>query len=102
MFEWDEAKSEANLMARGFDFAHAAGIFDGPVLEIDDDRADYGEERVQAIGKAGADVLFVVYTWRGDVRRIISARLGKPEGARKPWQGIQRNRRAVRRGSVAR
>lgn len=75
MFEWDEAKSEASLKARGFDFAHAAGIFDGPVLEIDDTRSDYGERRVQAIGKTGADILFVVYTWRGDVRRIISARL---------------------------
>lgn len=75
MFEWDEAKSDANLRDRGFDFAHAAGIFDGPVLEIDDTRADYGERRVQAIGKVGPDILFVVYTWRDDVRRIISARL---------------------------
>lgn len=75
MFEWDEAKSEANLRDRGFDFAYAAGIFDGPVLEIDDARANYGERRVQAIGKTGPDILFVVYTWRGDVRRIISARL---------------------------
>ena len=75
MFEWDEAKSDANLKARGFDFAHAALVFDGPTLELDDDRADYGERRVQAIGRVGADVLFVVYTCRGGVRRIISARL---------------------------
>ncbi len=75
MFEWDEAKSDANLAARGFDFAHAALVFDGPTLELDDDRADYGEPRVQTIGRVGADVLFVVYTWRGGVRRIISARL---------------------------
>lgn len=75
MFEWDEAKSEANLKARGFDFAYAALIFAGPTLELDDDRADYGERRVQAIGRVGADVLFVVYTWRGEIRRIISARL---------------------------
>jgi uncharacterized DUF497 family protein len=26
MFEWDEAKSEANLTARGFDFAYATRI----------------------------------------------------------------------------
>ncbi len=51
MFEWDEAKSEANLEARGFDFAYAALIFDGPTLEMDDDRVDYGERRVQAIGR---------------------------------------------------
>ena len=75
MFEGAEAKSEANLKARGFDFAYAALIFDGPTLEMDDDRVDYGERRAQAIGRVGGDVLFVVYTWRGGLRRIISARL---------------------------
>lgn len=75
MFEWDETKSEANLRTRGFDFACASLIFEGPTLERGDDRADYGEERIQAIGKVGEDTLFVVYTWRGSVRRIISARL---------------------------
>lgn len=76
MYEWDEAKSEANFRARGFDFAYAALIFDGPTLERNDDRADYGEPRIQAIGKVDGGVLFVVYTWRkGLVRRIISARL---------------------------
>ena len=74
MFEWDAAKSEANLRARGFDFAHAARIFDGPTLEMDDNRADYGERRIWAIGCVDNDVLFVVYTWRDGVRRIISAR----------------------------
>jgi uncharacterized DUF497 family protein len=33
VFEWDEAKSEANLRERGFDFAYAALIFDGATLE---------------------------------------------------------------------
>ncbi len=74
MFEWDAAKSEANLRSRGFDFAHAVRIFDGPTLEMDDERADYGERRIWAIGRANDDVLFVVYTWRNGVRRIISAR----------------------------
>lgn len=40
MFEWDEAKSEANLRRRGFDFAYAVGIFDSPTLEMDADRAE--------------------------------------------------------------
>jgi uncharacterized DUF497 family protein len=75
VFEWDEAKSEANLRERGFDFAYAALIFDGSTLEWDDVRRDYGERRIQAIGQVDEDVLFVVYTWRGAVRRIISARL---------------------------
>lgn len=42
---------------------------------MDDDRADYGERRIWAIGRADDDVLFVVYTWRDGVRRIISARM---------------------------
>jgi len=75
MFEWDEGKSEANLRNRGFDFSYAAVVFEGPTLERNDDRDDYGEERIQAIGKVEGDILFVVYTWRGSVRRIISARL---------------------------
>ncbi len=74
-FEWDEAKSETNLESRGFDFAYAARVFESRTLELDDDRADYGERRVQAIGEVEGNVLFVVYTWRGEARRIISARL---------------------------
>jgi uncharacterized DUF497 family protein len=73
--EWDEAKSDANLRERGFDFAYAALIFEGPTLEWEDTRRDYGERRIQAIGRVDEDVLFVVYTWRRGVHRIISARL---------------------------
>jgi len=43
--------------------------------EKQDDRRDFGETRMQAIGQADDDILFVVYTDRGDVRHIISARL---------------------------
>ncbi len=75
MFKWESEKSEATLKARGFGFEYAVGIFEGPILEKEDKRADYGERRIQAIGLAGSDVLFVVYTWRDGVRRIISARL---------------------------
>jgi uncharacterized protein len=45
-----------------------------PVLESIDARTEYGEIRIQAIGAAGEDILFVVYTDRDQVRRIISAR----------------------------
>ena len=74
MFEWDEAKSLRNLLQRGFDFVYAASIFDGPTLELDDNRINYAERRIRAIGRVDGDVLFVVYTWRNSARRIISAR----------------------------
>jgi uncharacterized DUF497 family protein len=78
-FEWDEDKSDTNLAERGFDFAFASLIFDGPTVEVEDRRLDYGERRVVAIGVADGLQVTVVYTdrhqTRGQVtRRIISAR----------------------------
>jgi uncharacterized DUF497 family protein len=78
-FSWDARKSTANLDARGFDFAFASLIFDGPTLEKEDRRREYGERRIVVIGLAQGIALTVVYTDRPrpgqDVeRRIISAR----------------------------
>jgi uncharacterized DUF497 family protein len=78
-FSWDARKSAANLDARGFDFAFASLIFDGPTLEKEDRRREYGERRIVVIGLAHGIALTVVYTDRPrpgqDVeRRIISAR----------------------------
>ena len=77
--DWDPEKSEANLADRGFDFEFATLIFDGPVLQVEDRRRDYGEVRFVAIGLAEGIALTVVFTDRPDpagrvVRRVISAR----------------------------
>ena len=50
-------------------------------------RRDYGEVRVQAIGIAGGDILSVIYSDRGELRRIISARLANKK-ERKLWQSF--------------
>lgn len=71
--EWDERKRDANLEKHGVDFTRAARIFAHPVLERLDDRHDYGEERWIAIGRSQLDYFVVVYTWRGDARRLITA-----------------------------
>jgi uncharacterized DUF497 family protein len=78
-FAWDPDKNELNLRDRGFDFAFASLIFDGPTLERRDSRREYGEARVVAIGLAQGLELTVCYTDRRAVgsdleRRIISAR----------------------------
>jgi hypothetical protein len=76
-FGWDEAKSGRNLCDRGFEFATL--IFEGPTLEREDTRRDYGERRVVAIGIAQGISLTVVCTDRTEagqpMRRIISARV---------------------------
>jgi uncharacterized protein (DUF4415 family) len=62
-----------NLDEHGVDFLHAALIFENPVVEAEDSRSDYGEIRIRALGHMDDDYYLVVYTWRGNARRIISA-----------------------------
>jgi uncharacterized DUF497 family protein len=50
-------------------------------------RREYREIRIQAIGCAGDDILFVAYTDRGDVRHLISARLVNRK-ERRLWQSF--------------
>ncbi|HEY5795423.1 MAG TPA: BrnT family toxin [Bosea sp. (in: a-proteobacteria)] len=59
-FEWDETKSEPNLAERGFGFDFAALMFEGPTLDKVDDRFDYGETRIKAIGEVDGRVLAVI------------------------------------------
>jgi hypothetical protein len=72
--EWDENKSAATFRDRGFDFAFAARIFESDRLERIDERRDYGEQRILAVGAVDGLILMVTFTWRDDRRRIISAR----------------------------
>jgi uncharacterized protein len=73
-FEWDAAKSARNETERGLPFELATLMFDGWVMEYRDERRDYGETRIRAIGAVGGAILHCAYTRRGGVRRIISLR----------------------------
>jgi uncharacterized protein len=73
-YEWDPAKAEANEKKHGVRFADAVAVFgDGRALTLDDRHAE--EERYVTLGMdAFARLLVVVYTWRGETIRVISAR----------------------------
>ncbi len=72
-FEWDPAKAKANIIRHGISFEDARAVFaDLNALELLDDTTE--EERWRLLGKAGSEILMVVYTERGDRIRIISAR----------------------------
>jgi uncharacterized DUF497 family protein len=77
-FGWDPPKSERNTQERGLPFTVAMALFDGPTIEVDDARRDYGERRIIAYGAVEGRVMVCVYTWRGTVeaplRWIISLR----------------------------
>jgi uncharacterized DUF497 family protein len=72
--DWDEQKRQATLELRGLDFAHANEVFAGDTLTVEDDRLDYGEPRYQTIGELRRSVVMIVWTPRGQRRRIISMR----------------------------
>jgi uncharacterized DUF497 family protein len=73
-FQWDPKKESLNVKKHHFDFTTASQIWNGQIVEKIDNRRDYRETRVIATGEAEGSVLVVVYTWRGEARRIISAR----------------------------
>ena len=74
IFEWDSEKAKINFRKHNVDFRDATKVFeDENRLVRYDTKHSYEEERCQVIGKV-KDILFVVYTERGDVTRLISAR----------------------------
>ncbi|MBC7563398.1 MAG: BrnT family toxin [Gemmatimonadaceae bacterium] len=104
-FDWDPAKSDRNLVQRGFDFEFASQLFAATYVEFDDTRRDYGERRVVALGLADGIPLTVVFTDRvaadgAIVRRIISARVSHRTERRRYAEVIQ-HARAPRDGEDA-
>lgn len=73
-FEWDARKAASNLRHHGIDFADAAGVlYDELAVTIPGGGSD--EDRFVTIGLDALGRLFVVvYSWRGDRVRLISAR----------------------------
>lgn len=77
IFEWDSEKEKININKHGLDFSTAARVFmDENRLEIFDELHSDLEERYITIGMIDniAYIVVVVYTERGEVIRIISAR----------------------------
>jgi uncharacterized DUF497 family protein len=73
-FEWDPAKAQENIRVHGINFAVAVGVFeDENALTIEDIDAE-GEQRFRTLGMDGLGrLLVVVYTYRGEKIRLISA-----------------------------
>jgi uncharacterized protein len=61
-FVWDAGKNAINVRRHGIAFEDAKRIFDGPTVERVDDRFDYGETRVYAIGLVNGIEFTVIYT----------------------------------------
>jgi uncharacterized DUF497 family protein len=74
-FEWWDEKAASNWRDHGVTFDQAAkAVGDHSAIEAIDDRAEYGEERINLIGMCEGVLLHVTYTEREERIRIISAR----------------------------
>jgi len=85
-FEWDERKADANLQKHGVDFADAALVLEDDLALTLRDPDALGEERWVTMGRDPHQrVLVMVYTWRGERIRLISA----PNGNRRRAASIR-------------
>ena len=71
---YDPAKREKTLIERGLDFQDALIVFEGPTVEIEDARKDYGERRIISYGRLEDRLVVVGYTPRGADRHVFSMR----------------------------
>jgi uncharacterized DUF497 family protein len=73
-YQWDSRKAEINRKKHGIRFADAVSIFSDERMIMMED-IDPEEQRFVAIGTdAFGRILVVVYSWRYDNIRIVSAR----------------------------
>lgn len=76
-FDWDDRKAASNLAKHGVSFEEAMSVFDDDDAKIrDDPDHSIAEHREIIIGFSDTDrLLFVSFTERGDMIRVISARV---------------------------
>ncbi len=71
-FEYDSLKSEANLLKHGLSLEEAKILWQIPAVEVQ--ARTFEEPRFMRIGKLNSNYYSCIYTFRGQVIRLISAR----------------------------
>jgi len=72
--QFDPAKDAINRGKHGISLGEAGRVNWDEAMIWEDDRVDYGEVRMCALGYVGERLHFVAYVDRGPVRRVISFR----------------------------
>ena len=74
-FDFDPAKNQTNLAKHGISFTTASFAFYDPnALITYDEQHSIHEVRFTLLGAVDDHILFIVYTMRGEMIRLISAR----------------------------
>ena len=89
-YVWDRRKGRGNIARHGIAFEDAIRIFEGPTLERVDDRFDYGETRIYAIGVVDGLEITLIYTDVSETeRRVISAWRAERHERTAYWQSLR-------------
>lgn len=89
-YRWDPRKAAANLKDHKVDFADAVGIFEDIYALTLREESHPTESRFVTIGQDfPGRIVTVVYTFRGDDCRIISAREATPVERKEYEAGIR-------------
>ena len=87
LFAWDDEKAEINWQKHTVNFEEAALVFaDENRIERFDCEHSVDEDRYITIGKVES-ILFVIYTERGEITRLISARRATAKERRDYYAG---------------
>ena len=92
-FDWDTGNIDKNLKKHGISTKEAEEVFLDEDLAIERDiRHQEIEERYIAVGKSFArKILFIIFTFRKEKIRIISARIANKKERRIYAQNAQKN-----------
>jgi len=90
LFEWDDEKRQSNIIKHHIDFEEAVTIYDGFVITITSEHQGLGEERFLSIGLLQGLEIVIVFTIRGEKRRIISARRARKAERTKYHEELKR------------
>jgi len=89
-FEWDPAKARSNLTKHGISFSDVETAFYDQYAIYMPDPGALAEERYILVGMdALGTIVVVVYTYRGDSIRIISARKATKSERKSYEEGIR-------------
>lgn len=89
-FQWDTKKAEANFRKHGVDFADAVGIFEDIYALTLREETHQLESRFVSIGSDFLGrIVTVVFTFREDDYRIISARESTKRERKEYEEGIR-------------
>ena len=86
---WDSAKARSNYVRHGVRFSEVEQVFYDPSAFTVEDTSSSREQRFVTLGGDGQGrILVVVYSYRGETLRVISARRASPGEVKSYEEGV--------------